>query len=248
MVHLKEFVMKKMLMASVVLLASSVLAQASVYTLQNDGVTNPVADGYVFLDIYSSPQMSGNFTNPGFCTGVSQGNSTYVGLVKFTLPTGITAADVQSATLSLYSFWNAGTVYVYQLAAGANWNTNATYTSYDGANAWPDANSSGSTQVGASAITSTVKSVSVPTSGWVDVDVTDIVKNWSNGQTNNGFILQSFNWVSSGWGSGNAPMLGFNSSEYSTDYALTPKLTIVPEPMSLALIGLGALVLRRKIA
>jgi hypothetical protein len=219
-----------------------------VYTLQNDGVTNPVTDGYVFLDIYSSPQMSGNFTNTGFCTSVSQGMSTYCGLLKFNLPAGISASDVQSATLSLYSNWNAGTLYAYQLASGANWNTNANYSSCDGSNPWPDVNSSGSTQVGASAITSTVKSVSVPTSGWVTLDVTDIVKNWTNGQTNNGFILQSFNWVSSGWGSGNAPFLGFYSSEYSTNYALTPKLTIVPEPVSLVMIGLGALVLRRKIA
>jgi hypothetical protein len=131
------------------------------------------------------------------------------------------ATDVQSATLSLYDNSGTGDLYVHQLCATAVWNTFATFNTYNGTADWPGYSGASPGQVDASCMTDTQTMVSAAP-GWVTVDVTAIVRNWLNGQANNGVVVQSFS-SSFGFGSTTAPLLKFASSESSTN---SPKLDI----------------------
>ena len=84
----------------------------------------------------------------------------------------------------------------------------------------------------------------IPQGTTMTYDVTSIVQDWSNGDSNYGFVLQSL-----GLNAGDGLFLA--SSEYagSAGDVARPTLDIdyVPEPITIALLGLGGLaVLRRK--
>ena len=126
-------------------------------------------------DAYYVP---GNATNFGAATTITVGSSGSVGLVQFDLsqlPAGVTAAQIQKATLTLFldHVGVGGTINIDTVSA---------------ATAWTEAGVNGTSGISPGVAVATA----VPTTTaltFITVDATAAVQSWISGTANNGFML-----------------------------------------------------------
>lgn len=166
-------------------------------------------------------------------------------LYRFDLPVLPDDAVVNSATLRIQSFGegsdNTAPITANVYAVLKPFTNGVTWTNYDGTNPWETAGLGSGTDYEAAAITSVTFGA-----GYNDVDITSQYVQWQNGdEANNGLVFIAQNPASDGYLrlGASEPVSG---PDPSTALELVIDYTVVPEPASLGLIGLGGLMMLRR--
>ena len=122
--------------------------------------------------------MSGSATNYGAATTITVGSSGSVGLVQFDLtqlPAGVTAAQIQKATLTLF---------LDHVGVGGTFNIDTVSASTP----WTESTANGLSGISPGvAVATAVPATTAFT--YITVDATAAVQSWLSGTTNNGFLL-----------------------------------------------------------
>lgn len=196
------------------------------YTLHASDV---VYDGY-----FDRGLQPGFYNNQNILTYDPGGTRIQDGLIKFDVSTLPDFVLCIGATLRLYRFGNDAdySVNVWQIEDGGNgtndWTSSATWTTYDGVNAWADVDEDpyardGDVQGARLDNTQTTQSITNGQPlGYLEWDVTAAALNWlHNGHPNYGFLLGSHEDYS-GWTFGGT----FYDSEPASNPGLGPELVL----------------------
>ncbi|MBN1436576.1 MAG: DNRLRE domain-containing protein [Sedimentisphaerales bacterium] len=250
--------MKKLSFVAMLVLAMALPAAAAVeYNLD---YTTGVLDGWVEAGYGGVPGFD-NSSDVELRAEIRSWVRVTQTMVKFDLSSVDTTGhdDLMSATLTMHIKEGCSsavdTVKVWQMNDVVDWTTDATMVTYDGTNDWPDLIGLGYPVPYASSIPSSLVEAAPVTTNNTDItwDVTDIVRSWLfDGKGNMGFLIGVHDAIEGAPGYSSNPVVVFWPEEYAAaegDATLAARLdVVVPEPMTMSLLGLGGLVglLRRR--